>query len=103
MKRSIAGRKKAPRSRTGSQGVARTSVRNVSFPTTPALLMLIFLQNCSLGMQKQDGYEQVKGLVKRYLQETIISDEAAQDEEALWKKLLPNLLVTFYIYTDEFG
>ena len=54
-------------------------------------------------MQKQDGYEQVKGKVERYLQETIISDETAQDEEALWKKLLPNLLVTFYIYTDEFG
>ena len=62
-----------------------------------------FLHNCSLGMQKQDGYEQVKGKVERYLQETIISDKTAQDEEALWKKLLPNLLVTFYIYTDEFG
>ena len=62
-----------------------------------------FLQNCSLGMQKQDGSEQVKGKVKCHLQETIISDETAQDEEALWKKLLPHLLVTFYIYTDEFG
>ena len=62
-----------------------------------------FLQNCSLGMQKRDGHKQVKGKVKHYLQDTIISDETAQDEEALWKKLLPNLLVTFYIYTDEFG
>ena len=62
-----------------------------------------FLQNCSLGMQKQDGYEQVKWKVKRYLQETIISDETAQNEEALWKKLLPNLMVAFYVYTDEFG
>ena len=34
-------------------------------------------------MQKQDGYEQAKRKVKRYLQETIISDETAQDEEAL--------------------
>ena len=54
-------------------------------------------------MQKQDGYEQVEGKVKSYLQETIISDEIMQDEEALWKKLLLNLLVTFYIYTDESG
>ena len=54
-------------------------------------------------MQKQDGHEQVKGKVKSYLQETVISDETAQDEEALWKKLLPNMLVTFYCYTDEFG
>ena len=54
-------------------------------------------------MQKQDGYEWVKEKVKRYLQETIISDETVQDEKTLWKKLLPNLLVTFYIYTDEFG
>ena len=61
------------------------------------------LHNCSLGMQKQDGYEQVKGKVKRYLQETIISDETVQDEEALWKKLLPNLMLTFYIYRDETG
>ena len=54
-------------------------------------------------MQKQDGHEQVKGKVKSYLQETIILDETVQDEEALWRKLLPNLLVTFYIYTDEIG
>ena len=54
-------------------------------------------------MQKQDGYGQVKGKVKRYLQETTISDKTVQDEEALWKKLLPNLLVTFYIYMDEIG
>ena len=37
------------------------------------------------------------------MQETIISDETVQDEEALLKKLLLNLLVTFYIYTDEIG
>ena len=61
------------------------------------------MQNRSLWMQKQDGHEQVKGKVKSYLQETVISDETAQDEEALWKKLLPNMLVTFYCYTDEFG
>ena len=54
-------------------------------------------------MQKQDGYEQVKGKVKHYLQETIISDETVQDEEALWNKLLSNMLVTVYIYTDETG
>ena len=72
-------------------------------PDNTCFVDVNFLQNCSLGMQKQDSYEQVKGKVKRYLQETIISDETAQDEEALWKKLLPNLLVTFYIYTDEFG
>ena len=54
-------------------------------------------------MQQQDGYEHVKGKVEGYLQENIISNETVQDEEALWKKLLPNLLVTFHIYTDEFG
>ena len=34
--------KKALKCRTGSQGAARTCDKNVSFPITPALLMLIF-------------------------------------------------------------
>ena len=54
-------------------------------------------------MQKQDGCEQVKGKVKSCLQETIILDKTVKDEETLWKKLLPNLLVTFYIYSDKIG
>ena len=37
-------RKKALKRRTGSQGAARIYDKNVSFPITPALLMLIFAE-----------------------------------------------------------
>ena len=60
-----------------------TSDKNVSFLTTPALLMLIFLQDCSLRMQKQDGHDQLKAKVKSFPQEIIVADEVASDEEAL--------------------
>ena len=54
-------------------------------------------------MQKQDGHDQLNGKGKSASQETIVSDEAALGQRHYKKKLLPNLLVTFYIYKDGFG
>ena len=38
------------------------------------------------------GYEQVKGKVKSYLQETIISDGTVQDERGTMEKAAPKLV-----------
>ena len=87
VERPISGRKVSFEAPDRFKDVVDTSDKNVSFPTTPALLILIFLQDCSSRMQEQDDHNQLNGKRKSSPQETIFSDKAALDEEALWKKL----------------